>query len=187
MLKHQLENTAGVIVGQCKQEKSIGSWDTTCYGLDLLYESKCKQSWTRNTQRAKIHLTSVSQWSNCEVLWEPLRWETDYYMLQCCRAIQNLPLSEPCEPGEALDHVLLHKCRQCPLNPAAAEFGPVQWMCQSCQHQHWKRTEPEWFKRSIKAHTIFMWYFCEVLISRARILLFKWHLWDFKPFVVEFV
>lgn len=35
-------------------------------------------------------------------------------------------LSEPCEPGEALDHALLHKCQQCPSNPVAAEFCPVQ-------------------------------------------------------------
>lgn len=35
-------------------------------------------------------------------------------------------LFEPCERGEALDRALLHKCQQCPLNPVAAEFGPVQ-------------------------------------------------------------
>lgn len=42
------------------------------------------------------------------------------------QAIQTLPLSEPCEHGEASDHVLLHKCQQCPSIPAVAEFGPVQ-------------------------------------------------------------
>lgn len=75
----KLHNTAGVIVGQCQQEKSIESIATTCYGLDPLYES---QPWTRNSHRAKIYLTSILQWSNCEVLWEPLRWESDYYILQ---------------------------------------------------------------------------------------------------------